>query len=116
MKRPGIGDCSRVPRGASIIEAEHDWSHVVSNAVWSAGAHPAWNFCVYELDVIKRMVDPLTASLELIRTHDAVWTARDDILVTKGSGQLRLLQRLRPAGMPVHHWRQVCEKQLARTS
>ncbi|MFM7253170.1 MAG: helix-turn-helix domain-containing protein [Ilumatobacteraceae bacterium] len=101
---------------ASILDAEHSWSHMVSNAVWSAGAHPAWNFCVYELDTIKRMADPLTASLELIRTHDEVWTARNSTLVKKGSGRLRLLQHLRPPGTPTHHWREICDKQLARLS
>jgi len=98
----------------AILEVEHDWSRMVSNAVWTAGAHPAWNVCVYELATIQQMTDPLAACLELIHTHDAVWTARDNALETKDGGQFRLLQHLRPAGMGRRQWREQCERELAR--
>lgn len=100
----------------AILAVEHDWSRMVSNAVWTAGAHPAWNVCVYELAAIQQMTDPLAACLDLIRTHDAVWTARGDALETQDGGQFRLLQHLRPAGMARRQWHEQCERALAHQS
>jgi hypothetical protein len=119
-KRLGVvfseAESTLIDAADTIVDVEYDWSQLVSDAAWSAGAHPAWNLCVYELDAIKQMADPLRMSLELIRTHDTVWTAADRAVRRNGAGSRRLLQQLRPPDTRADHWREICEKQLARIS
>jgi transcriptional regulator with XRE-family HTH domain len=101
---------------AAVLDAEHDWSAMVSRAACSAGARSAWNLCVYELDVLRQMTDPLAASLELIRSHDTVWTTSGSSLHRNRAASMRLLQHLRPPRTSAEHWRQICTKQLDRIS
>lgn len=105
-----------IDEAAAVLAAEHDWSAMVGRAVCAAGARPAWNLCVYELDVLRQMADPFAASLELIQSHDAVWTTCGSSLHRNRAASMRLLRHLRPPRTSAEHWRQICTKQLDRIS
>ena len=98
----------------AVLHAEHRWSAMVGDAVCAAGGRPAWNLCVYELDVLRRMADPFAASLDLIRSHDTVWTTNGTAVRRHRAASMRLLQHFRPEHTRADHWRQVCRKQLDR--
>ncbi len=98
----------------AVLAAEHQWPSVVSRSVWAAGAEPSTTLCVYELDVVRRMPDPPAASLDLLRSHEDVWS-----LTGKGTSRgrvaaMRLLQGVRPPGTPAGEWRRTCTEHLDR--
>ena len=119
-KRVGVvfSESAQVLLGSTdtIVDFEHDWGHVVSRAAWSAGALVAWNICVYELDVIKRMSDPLRCSLDLITSHDTVWTTNGHTVLRNRDGAMRLLRHLRPTNTAAADWRAFCHEQLQQIS
>lgn len=97
-----------------VLAAEHRWKTMVSRSVWAVDAEPTATVCVYELDVVRRMQDPLAASLDLIRSHDSVW-ALDGERTSRGRrGAMRLLQGVRPPGRRADEWRLACTQQLDR--
>lgn len=100
----------------AVLAAEREWSAMVSRSVWAAGAHPAWNLCVYELDVLRRTADPFAASLDLIRSHDTVWMTSGTKLHRERAASMRLLQQLRPNGAAAAEWRRFCSGELDRIS
>jgi transcriptional regulator with XRE-family HTH domain len=98
----------------NVLEVEHEWSAIVGRAVWSAGAHPAWTLCVYELDVLQQMGDPVAASLDLMGSHDQVWTTKGRTVHRGRTACTRVLKRMRPPGTPTDHWRAECARHVDR--
>jgi transcriptional regulator with XRE-family HTH domain len=97
-----------------VLEIEQVWSAMVGRAVWSAGAHPAWTLCVYELDVLQRMGDPVAASLDLMSSHDRVWTTKRRTVHRGRTACTRVLRPMRPPGTRADHWREVCARHIDR--
>ncbi|CAB4881732.1 unannotated protein [freshwater metagenome] len=89
----------------TIISFEHSWGHVVSRATASIGAHAACNVCVYELSALRALPDPVGATLDLIRSHDSIWSARHTTVTRAGPGARRILEQLRPSGIAATEWR-----------
>ncbi len=79
-----------------IIRFEHAWHDVVTSATDGVGAHTAWNVCVYELEALVGLGNPVDATLDLIRSHDAIWLGRRDTVLTGSDAARRTLQRMRP--------------------
>ena len=95
-----------------VLEAEHHWQAMVSRSVWAANAEPSAIVCVYNLDVVRRMHDPLAASLDLIQSHDLIWTAKGHRLSRGRAAAMRLLQGVRPPGTRADDWRHTCAQHL----
>ena len=89
-----------------IIRFEHAWHDVVTSATDRAGAHTAWNVCVYELDALIGLGNPVDATLDLIRSHDAMWLGRRDTVLSGGDAARRTLQQMRPDGVGRDDWSQ----------
>jgi len=100
----------------AVLDVEHEWSALVGQAAWSAGAQPAWTLCVYELEVLRQMTDPLDACLDLMRSHDTIWTSKGRTLHRNRAASMRVLQRMRPPRTRADDWRRVCTRQLDRVS
>ena len=81
-----------VPDPAVVIDFEHGWADVVDRAVSDAGAEAALNVCVYRLDDLRSLRDPATATLDIIRGHDTVWSTHGRRLVEGDVATRRLLQ------------------------
>lgn len=87
-----------------IIEFEHAWDDVVTDAAHHAGAHAAWNICVYELPAVQGLPEPVTAMADLMRSHDTVWYSRRTTVLTGASAALGAFERLRPEGVRRADW------------
>ncbi len=87
-----------------VIEFEHAWGEVVANAAHEAGAHAAWNVCVYELPAVQGLPEPVAAITDLMRSHDAVWYSRRNSVLTGASAALGAFERLRPEGVRRADW------------
>ena len=98
----------------AVLEAEHHWHQMVSRSVWAANAEPAATVCTYDLDTVRRMADPLGASLDLIQSHDDIYVTRGQKTSRGRAAAMRLLQSLRPPGTPADKWRRNCAKHLDR--
>ncbi len=89
----------------AVLDFEHSWSDVVTRAAWSVGAHATWNVCVYDLDSLHRLADPLASSVDLLRSHDEYWVAGEARVRTGRSAALRLLRQVKPTSVGVVAWR-----------
>ena len=78
-----------------ILAFERQWAAVVGSAADAVGAHARWNVCVYDLDALRRLDDPIRSIVELIEGPDAIWTARGRVLATGVPAAQRVLRRLR---------------------
>lgn len=88
----------------SIVEFEHDWSRVVTDATQSVGAFAAWNVCVYRIDNLLSLSHPAEVAQDLLRSHDNVWSARNTSISTGNTAAKRLLTLVRPAGVSAAKW------------
>jgi transcriptional regulator with XRE-family HTH domain len=90
---------------ATIFDFEHRWGEVVGSAAAAVGAHAAYNVCVYESDALAALAHPVDAVVDLLRSHDEVWSARHGRLTTGAGAARQVLGRLRPAGHGASAWR-----------
>ena len=88
----------------SIVEFEHDWSRVVTDATQKVGAFAAWNICVYRIDNLLSLHNPAEVAHDLLRSHDNVWSARNKSVITGESAAKRLLTLVRPKDVSVASW------------
>jgi transcriptional regulator with XRE-family HTH domain len=73
-----------------VLNAEHRWAEKVNAAASGVGAHAVWNICVYHVDALRSLPNPIEATNGLIESHDQVWHIRGRKL-TKKQGALRNL-------------------------
>jgi len=97
-----------------VLAVEHHWKAMVSRSLWAVDAEPTATLCVYELEVVRRMQDPLEASLDLIRSHDSVWTVSGERTSRGRRAAMRLLQGVRPPERRADEWRLACTQHLDR--
>ena len=95
---------------AVVIEFEHRWADVVSSAAAGVGAHAAWNVCVYDVDALRVIADPVEATVDLLRSHDTIWSARNDRVLTGVPAVRRILGSLRPTNQTVAAWRAATDR------
>ena len=88
----------------SIVEFEHDWKQVVSDATQAAGAYAAWNICVYRIDNLLRLHNPAEVAQDLLRSHDNVWSARNKSISIGNTAAKRLLTLMRPKNVSAKGW------------
>jgi len=90
---------------ATILDFEHRWADVVGAAARSAGAHALYNVCVYDSSALGTLADPAAAVVDLLRSHDEVWSARHGRMATGATAARQVLGRLRPATHDASAWR-----------
>jgi len=95
---------SHVNNPMSIVEFEHDWKQVVSDATQAVGAYAAWNICVYRIDNLLRLNNPAEVAQDLLRSHDNVWSARNKSITTGDTAAKRLLTLMRPTNVSAKRW------------
>ena len=88
----------------SIVEFEHDWKRVVTDATQAVGAFAAWNICVYRIDNLLSLHNPAEVAQDLLRSHDNVWSARNKSITTGTTAAKRLLTLVRPQNISVKSW------------
>ena len=88
----------------SIVEFEHDWKRVVTDATQAVGAHAAWNICVYRIDNLLSLHNPAEVAQDLLRSHDNVWSARNKSITTGNTAAKRLLSLVRPQNISAKNW------------
>ena len=88
----------------SIVEFEHDWKQVVTDATQAVGAFAAWNICVYRIDNLLSLHNPAEVAQDLLRSHDNVWSARDKSITTGKTAAKRLLSLVRPKDVSAKSW------------
>ncbi len=93
-----------------LIDFEHRWAEVVATAAANVGAHAAWNVCVYEIDALRALPDPIAATLELVRSHDTVWSIDHNRVSVGAKGVRRIAERLRPEGSSARSWQSVTNR------
>ena len=94
---------------ATIFDFEHRWGEVVGTAVAAVGAHAAFNVCVYESDALAQLARPVDAVVDLLRSHDEVWSVRHGRLVAGADAARQVLGRLRPTGHGASAWRRIVD-------
>ncbi len=93
-----------------VIEFEHRWADVVSSAATALGAHAAWNVCVYDVDALRATDNRVDVTIDLVRSHDTIWSVRNDRLLTGVPAVRRILGSLRPANQSVTEWRAATDR------
>jgi len=88
----------------SIVEFEHDWKQVVTDATKAVGAFAAWNICVYRIDNLLSLHNPAEVAQDLLRSHDNVWSARNKSITTGNTAAKRLLTLVRPQNVSAKSW------------
>jgi transcriptional regulator with XRE-family HTH domain len=88
-----------------VVAFEHAWADVVSVAARRQGARATFNVCVYELDALRRLPDAVATAVDLVRSHDAVWSARGARVVGGAAATRRVLESLRPRPFTRSEWR-----------
>ena len=88
----------------SIVEFEHDWKRVVTDATQAVGAYAAWNICVYRIDNLLSLHNPAEVAQDLLRSHDNVWSARNKSITTGNTAAKRLLTLVRPQDVSAKSW------------
>ena len=88
----------------SIVEFEHDWKQVVTDATQAVGAFAAWNICVYRIDNLLSLHNPAEVAQDLLRSHDNVWSARNKSITTGTTAAKRLLTLVRPQNVSAKSW------------
>jgi transcriptional regulator with XRE-family HTH domain len=96
---------SKLDDPRTVISFEHRWADVVTEAASAVGAHAAWNICVYELEALRTLADPIEITLDLMRSHDTLWAAQGRHVRTGTDGARRILERLQPPGIARNVWR-----------
>ena len=97
-----------------VLEVEHQWGRVVRDAARAVDTRVGWNICVYELSVLQGLPHPVEAVCDLIGSHDTIWSASDNRVVSGATAARRVLQNLRPDDVPVTRWRDTVRDHLTR--
>lgn len=88
----------------AVLDFEPEWARVVNDAAEQIGAHAAWNVCVYAIEHLMALDDPVAATVELMRHHDTTWFGHaHDLAVGQGAAN-QVLHRLRPLSIDDHEW------------
>ena len=98
-----------------LLDFERDWADVAARAAWQAGTHATWNVCVYQVEALRQLADPVATSLDLIRHHDDIWVSTGARFAHGRAGRLRMLHHMKPAGSGVAEWRQTSRQLLDST-
>ncbi|MEY4173291.1 MAG: Helix-turn-helix domain [Actinomycetota bacterium] len=88
----------------TVLEFERGWGEVVADAAVAAKSHAAWNVCVYDVHVLRGLDEPVAAFLELVRSHDTVWSAGRRHRKVGADAAFHVLERLRPSGADTADW------------
>lgn len=88
----------------SIVEFEHDWKQVVTDATQAVNAFAAWNICVYRINNLLSLHNPAEVAQDLLRSHDNVWSARNKSITTGNTAAKRLLTLMRPTNVSAKRW------------
>lgn len=80
-----------LPDPSVLLDFEHGWADVVDRAATNSGARAELNVCVYRLDDLRSLHDPVAATLDVIRSHDTVWSANRNHLVGGHTAVRRVL-------------------------
>jgi transcriptional regulator with XRE-family HTH domain len=80
-----------LPDPGVLIDFEHGWADVVDRAATNCGATAELNVCVYRIDDLRSLNDPVAATLDVIRSHDTVWSANRNRLVGGDAAARRVL-------------------------
>lgn len=80
-----------LPDPGVLLDFEHGWADVVDRAATNCGARAELNVCVYRLDDLRSLRDPVAATLDVIRSHDTVWSAHRNRLVGGDTAARRVL-------------------------
>jgi hypothetical protein len=88
------GVLSSINDAQPLLEFEHRWGQVVTDAAKTVGAHAAWNVCVYEISALRALPDAVTATADLIRSHDTIWTIQADEVFQGARSARRILKGL----------------------
>ena len=81
-----------VPNPQAIIDFEHKWAEVVSEAVKSVGGHASWNVCVYTADSMQKLPKGEESVNVLFETHNEIWYAQNDEVVIGDLAKQKILQ------------------------
>jgi transcriptional regulator with XRE-family HTH domain len=98
---------------ATILELEHRWAGLVDRAAVAAGCRVRWIACVYQLDALGALSDPLAAVTDLLRSHDDVWFLRRRRLSTGWPAARAVLEGVRPPGKDPGPWATATTRALA---
>ena len=96
----------------AVIAAEDQWPNDVAEAAAAIGSSVEWNICVYQIDSIRRLPNPLSSALSLLRSHDTVWAGRKTGIAIGRDGARHLLTSLRPATSTKARWAITAEELL----
>ena len=80
-----------------------------------ADTHATWNVCVYQVEALRQLADPVATSLDLIRHHDDIWVSTGARFAHGRAGRLRMLHHMKPAGSGAAEWRQTSRQLLDST-
>ena len=75
-----------------VIDFEHKWADVVSEAVKSVGGHAAWNVCVYTAASMNALPGGAASAQVLFDTHSEVWFASGDDVTIGEIAKQKILQ------------------------
>ena len=76
----------------AVIDFEHKWADVVSEAVKSVGGHAAWNVCVYTAASMNALPGGAASAQVLFDTHSEVWFASGDDVTIGEIAKQKILQ------------------------
>lgn len=97
-----------------VLEVEHQWGRVVRDAARTVDTRVGWNVCVYELSVLRSILEPVEAVCDLLSSHDTIWSAHDSRVSSGATAARRILQHLRPDDVPASQWRTTVRHHLTR--
>jgi hypothetical protein len=76
----------------AVIDFEHKWATVVSEAVKSVGGHAAWNVCVYTAASMNALPGGVASAQVLFDTHSEVWFASGNDVTIGETAKQKILQ------------------------
>jgi len=76
----------------AVIDFEHKWANVVSEAVKSVGGHAAWNVCVYTAASMNALPGGVASAQVLFDTHSEVWFASGNDVTIGETAKQKILQ------------------------
>ncbi len=88
-----------------LIDFECQWADVVATAAKGAGAHATWNVCIYSSDALRALPDPSSALVNLVRSHDSVWSINSEQHTRGERGVRNIVEKLRPGNTSDRAWR-----------
>ena len=86
-----------LPDPSVVTDFEHGWADVVDTAVTANGLTAAVNVCVYRLDDLRSLPESVDATLDIIRSHDTVWSAHGRRFASGDDAVQQVLRLVAPA-------------------